>query len=202
MCAAVEHGINERSPDLECVREGEYSDRRRPTSTRSVTEDTGEPMNLRHIAGATFVAALLSATTLSFAQAQTGRFVDPKDLKWEPVPSSLPAGAQRATLSGDPTKAGPFAYRNKWPAGYRIAPHSHPSDEIVTVIQGKLYFGMGDKFDEKAGHELGPGGVAIVPAGSPHYAWTKEGTIFQVNATGPWGLTFVNPNDDPRNKKP
>jgi mannose-6-phosphate isomerase-like protein (cupin superfamily) len=159
-------------------------------------------MNLRQIAGATFVAALLSATTLSFAQAQTGRFVDPKDLKWEPVPSYLPAGAQRATLSGDPTKAGPFAYRIKYPAGYRLPAHSHPSDEVVTVIQGTVHFGMGDKLDEKAGHELHPGGVALVPAGSSHYLWTTKEAIIQVNATGPWGLTFVNPNDDPRNKKP
>jgi quercetin dioxygenase-like cupin family protein len=158
-------------------------------------------MNLRHIAGATFLPALLSATPLSFAQGQAGRVVDPKDLTWEAT-TSAPAGAQRAFVYGDPAKAGPVVYRVRFPVRYRLPPHTHPHEEVVTVIQGTVYFGMGDKFDEKAGHELRPGGVAVVPAGSPHSWWTttEEATI-QVNTTGPLALTYVNSSDDPRKKK-
>ena len=32
----------------------------------------------------------------------------PDQLKWGPAPPSLPAGAQMAVLSGDPTAKGPF----------------------------------------------------------------------------------------------
>jgi hypothetical protein len=31
-----------------------------------------------------------------------------------------------------------------------------------------------------------------------HYAWFTEPTVFQVHGVGPWGVTYVNPADDPR----
>jgi len=31
-----------------------------------------------------------------------------------------------------------------------------------------------------------------------HFAWNKEETIVQVHGVGPWGVTYVNPADDPR----
>jgi len=33
-----------------------------------------------------------------------------------------------------------------------------------------------------------------------HFAFVDEDTVIQLNSTGPWGLTYVNPADDPRNK--
>ena len=33
------------------------------------------------------------------------------------------------------------------PDGYKIAPHTHPTDEIVEVKQGTFLVGMGDTFD-------------------------------------------------------
>ena len=60
----------------------------------------------------------------------------PSDLKWGDPPPVLPKGAQMAVLAGDPTKAGLFVVRLKMPAGYKIMPHSHPTDENITVISG------------------------------------------------------------------
>jgi hypothetical protein len=34
--------------------------------------------------------------------------------------------------------------------------------------------------------------------GTNHFAWTDEETIVQLNGNGPWGVTYVNPADDPR----
>ena len=31
-----------------------------------------------------------------------------------------------------------------------------------------------------------------------HFAWTTEETIIQLHGTGPWGINYVNPKDDPR----
>ena len=70
--------------------------------------------------------------------------VTPNDVKWGPAPKVLPAGAQAAALFGDPTKEGLFALRIKFPAGYAIAPHTHPVDEVVTVISGTFNLGMGE----------------------------------------------------------
>jgi quercetin dioxygenase-like cupin family protein len=47
-------------------------------------------------------------------------------------------------LAGDPTAStGDFRIRFKMPAGYKIAPHTHPHRENVTVLSGTLKVGMG-----------------------------------------------------------
>ena len=46
------------------------------------------------------------------------------------------------------------------------------------------------------------GSVVIMPAGGiPHYGWASEETIVQVHIDGPLQITYVDPEDDPRNKK-
>src|SRR3970040_799209 len=69
--------------------------------------------------------------------------VVPSDLKWVDGPQSLPKGAKIAVLEGDPSKPGPFTMRAKMPANYKIAPHTHPAVEHVTVISGTCYMGLG-----------------------------------------------------------
>src|SRR3954468_16457940 len=63
------------------------------------------------------------------------------DLKWGPAPDALPAGAQAAVVDGDPSKAGLFVVRVKFPDGYKVMPHWHPTDEGVTVLSGTLKAG-------------------------------------------------------------
>ena len=57
--------------------------------------------------------------------------------------AGTPEGAQIAVLYGDPGKAGPFVFRLKFPAGYKVAAHMHPNDYDVTVLSGTMYLGMG-----------------------------------------------------------
>ena len=38
------------------------------------------------------------------------------------------AGMEQVNLVGDPTKPGPYTLRLKFPAGYMLAPHSHPDN--------------------------------------------------------------------------
>ena len=92
----------------------------------------------------------------------------------------------------------PFTMRLKFPANYRIPPHWHPAVERVTVLSGALYMGVGEKFDAGASQALKVGGLAIMPARSPHFAWTREETVIQLHGTGPWGITYLNPDEDPR----
>ena len=122
------------------------------------------------------------------------------DLKWAPAPASLPAGAEVAILEGDPAKEGPFTMRLKLPAGYKIPPHSHPGIEHVTVISGSFAMGTGEKFDEAAMMTMPAGGFALMKIGTKHFAMSKEGCVVQVHGVGPWGITYVNPADDPRKK--
>jgi quercetin dioxygenase-like cupin family protein len=121
-------------------------------------------------------------------------------VKWGPPPAVLPPGAQFAVIDGDPAK-GPLTVRIKMPAGYKIPPHWHPTDEHVTVLSGTLGIGMGDKLDPEHGQMLKVGGYAVAPASAHHFAWTTSGAIVQVHMNGPFGITYVNPADDPSAKK-
>ncbi len=125
----------------------------------------------------------------------------PNGIEWQPAPASLPPGARVAVLEGDPAKAGPFTMRLWMPAGYRIPPHTHPSDERVTVISGTFHVGVGSAFDEAAGTALPSGTYAALAPNTAHFAWTKVETVIQLNNIGPWSLTYVNPGDDPRSKR-
>jgi quercetin dioxygenase-like cupin family protein len=125
--------------------------------------------------------------------------VSPDTLKWA-EPPILP-GAKLAVVQGDPSKEGPFVYRLKMPAGYKVPPHFHKAAENVTVLTGVFYLGLGEKFDQGSGQELPVGGFVSVPPKHPHYAWAgPQETVVQVHGVGPTDLTFVNPADDPRKK--
>ena len=126
--------------------------------------------------------------------------VTPDAVKWVDAPPSLPAGAKWAVLEGNPTQAGPFAFRVKVPAGYKMPPHTHPNLEHVTVISGTFQFGMGEQFDESKVKPMPAGSLVVIPTDSPHYFLTKDETVVQVHGIGPWGITFVNSADDPRQR--
>jgi quercetin dioxygenase-like cupin family protein len=126
--------------------------------------------------------------------------VSPDQLKWGPGPASLPAGAEVAVIEGDPGKAGLFTLRAKVPDGYTVPPHSHPTDEHITIISGALMMAMGSKMDESAMQTLAAGGYATMPARANHYVRAKGATIIQVSAMGPFEVKYADPKDDPRKK--
>jgi len=121
-------------------------------------------------------------------------------LKWVDS-TALPKGAQGVVLVGDPSKAGEIVVvRSKFRPNYLAPPHKHPFTETITVISGEVGFGMDEKVT-KTGEMAKPGAFMLNPAGHAHYVWTgdKE-AIIQVQYTGPGGITYVNPEDDPRKK--
>jgi quercetin dioxygenase-like cupin family protein len=121
----------------------------------------------------------------------------PADLKWGDPPPVFEKGASFTVISGNPAEAGLYVVRLKMPAGYKIAPHWHPTDEHVTVISGTFALGMGEKFDKATMTVLPAGGYALLPAEMRHYAMAKTAAIVQVHGMGPFKLTYVNPADDP-----
>jgi quercetin dioxygenase-like cupin family protein len=126
--------------------------------------------------------------------------LSPPEIKWGPAPPSIPPGAQAAVLYGDPGKDGLFALRLKLPKGYHIPPHTHPKPEIVTVLSGTFRLGMGKTADQSKAQALPTGSFFAMSPGMEHYAYADDDTVIQLNSTGPWGLTYVNPKDDPRQK--
>ena len=158
---------------------------------------------------ALFVAAAGIAGASAFAQtavpqgaAKPGAhvMVAAGDVKWGPGPAALPPGAQAAVLDGNPATSGLFVLRVKFPDGYQVAPHSHPTDEHLVVVSGTLMAAVGDTVQAAEMHALPSGGYAKMPAGTNHYVRAKGETIVQITGTGPFEVKYVNPGDDPRRK--
>jgi hypothetical protein len=60
---------------------------------------------------------------------------------------------------------------------------------------------MGDKLDRNKTLELTSGGFAVAPAGMHHFAWAKGETVVQISGNVPFGITYVDPEDDPSKKQ-
>ena len=125
----------------------------------------------------------------------------PDALKWQASPA-FPKGVLVATLAGNPSAKGDtVVMRIKFPPHFTMPPHTHSYSEVVTVISGSIGTNGGVTVD-KAGGLLPPGSLWVYPARHPHYAWTGDyEAVLQVQFTGPSGIEYVNPADDPRRQK-
>ncbi|MBJ6127872.1 cupin domain-containing protein [Microvirga splendida] len=155
-------------------------------------------MQLFTLKAATCASALLLSLTPAFAQQHQHVMANPGDVTWKDGPPSLPKGAQMSVLYGDPSKDGVFVMRLKLPANYRIPAHTHPVDEVVTVISGQFNIGMGTNSDPAQMKAIESGGVVAMAPGTPHNVKIDQETVVQLSTRGPWGIAYVNPADDPR----
>lgn len=160
---------------------------------------TNVPMHTSR--GVWHAAAALAAIALLVpaAMAQDDHVLIESDaFDYQAGPPSLAEGAEYQVLYGDPGADGVFAMRLKLPDGFHIAPHHHGQPEIVTVISGNFRVGMGEEADRDNATSLEPGGFFAYPPGMAHYAYADGETVIQLNSTGPWTITYVRAEDDPR----
>src|SRR6476660_5723831 len=124
---------------------------------------------------------LIRSVTALLASTATG--AQAKGMKWmDASGAGLPAGAKIAVASGDPSKAGPFVIRAKFPANYTVPPHSHPGDEVVRVMSaGTLTYGMGDKVNPGSSGSLTKGYHVTMGAGMNHWVTTTDPVEIQVS---------------------
>lgn len=157
------------------------------------------------------LAAAMTVSRPALAQDQVAAIPDPgppehllfgvEDIAWVDGPGSLEPGAQVAILEGDPSAPGVFTLRIRMPDGFRISPHWHPNPERLTVISGVFRLGDGETFDAAATTPLRPGSYTSMPPGMRHFAVTEGETVIQLTSTGPWVITYVHPEDDPRRRE-
>ncbi len=136
--------------------------------------------------------------TMASASTATADTAADAGLTWGPAPPGLPAGAQVAVLSGDPTKAGPFTLRVDMPPEYAIRPHHHPTSEELRLVEGTLHYGHGDKWDQGAMKAMAVGEPVKLGAKENHYLHAASRVVLEVQSTGPFGITYVDKKDDPR----
>lgn len=117
--------------------------------------------------------------------------LSPDEIQWGTSPKS-PSALQVMVLAGDAKKAMLYTVRIKIPANFKVEPHWHAEDRMVSVISGTLHYGYGDTFDEAKMKALPPGSFFTEPAKQPHFAWAKSGdVIVQVTGVGPTGTTYL-----------
>jgi quercetin dioxygenase-like cupin family protein len=154
------------------------------------------------VASTIFVGLLLTLPAV-WTDAQAGGHISlvPSELKWNDAPGLGP-GVKIAIIEGDPKAASPLMMRIKLPPNAKIAPHTHPAIEHVTVLSGTFYLGIGEKVDASKAIAYPAGGVVVIPQGMPMFAFTKgKETIVQVHGIGPWATNYLNPADAPAAQK-
>jgi hypothetical protein len=145
---------------------------------------------------------LLTAATAFGQAAKSQNAFTPSQIKFGPAPPFLPPGAQLAVIEGDPMGAsGDYTIRLKMPTGYKVAPHTHPFRENVTVISGTLKVGMGDKFDTAHMMTFPAGSFAYLDPDMHHYAMASGPTIIQVHGMSPVKFNYIDPAYDPAKAK-
>ena len=128
---------------------------------------------------------------VAHSSASTGvRILQPSAMQWKPVPG-YPPGYERAMLEGEADQPVPITYRVRLPDGFRFAPHVHPWNEHVTVLEGKWRLGIGKTFDVATMTTLEAGSFVIIPAGVPHFVVAEGQTVVQVHGVGPLGMKLV-----------
>ena len=70
--------------------------------------------------------------------------------------------------------------------------HTHPQDELVTVIEGTWFLGEGAKFDSAKLKGYPAGSFIVIPRGIPHFAAAKKGTVVvQLSGTEKFQTEYV-----------
>jgi len=134
-----------------------------------------------------FAAATSSLFSLPAIGAATPILTQPETLAWIPA-AGLPEGGKMTVLYGDPTKAGPFAVRFEFPAGYEVPTHSHPTDEFITILSGKGRMAFGEKATAADAQPLVSGTFMVLPAGAWHHLWIDGDTVLELHSMGPFGV--------------
>jgi len=103
-------------------------------------------------------------------------------------------GMKIAAIHGDPNaESGFYVVRLAFPAGYKFPPHWHPMTENVTVLEGELWLGMGDKRDESKLTGYKPGSFLFIPGKMAHFGGAKGATIIQLHGQAPFKIELANP---------
>ena len=82
--------------------------------------------------------------------------IDWSSIPWTPVRE----GVERKAFSGE----GATVSLNRLMPGHEPRPHSHPHEQIAYIVEGRMRFFIGDQT-----HDLGPGGLVVIPGGVTHW---------------------------------
>lgn len=141
------------------------------------------------VASATPAAVVTPGAAVAEAKAPIRAHKD--RMRWIEGPPAI-KGSRMTVLEGNPKQPGLFTVRLSVPAGSKVPLHTHPQDERVTVLDGKVTVILGSDPAEK-GEAFGPGDFYLNPAGLPHTIVFEEKSTVQITGMGPWEVTPASP---------
>jgi uncharacterized RmlC-like cupin family protein len=137
------------------------------------------------------LVAVTSAMTSAGQNKKEVVGLTPEQVRWF-TPPYYKDGRQRAQMYGDSSRGGAWVDRVKIPSGGRVLAHTHPHDELVTVIQGIWYLGEGVKYDPAKLKGYPADSFIVIPAGVPHFVAAKDGAVIvQLSGTGKFGTDYL-----------
>ena len=144
-----------------------------------------------------FAAITTAAITLTLADADKKEItaITTQQVRWF-TPSYYTDGRERAQLLGDSSQGGAqggtWIDRVKMPADTRVRAHTHPKDELVTVIEGTWYLAEGSQSDSTNLKPYPAGTFIVIPAGVPHFVAAQDGTVIvQLYGTGKFQTDYL-----------
>lgn len=141
------------------------------------------------IASATPAAVVTPGATVAEAKAPIRAHKD--RMRWIEGPPAV-KGSRMTVLEGNPKQPGLFTIRLSVPAGSKVPLHTHPQDERVTLLEGKVTVVLGSDPAAK-GEAFGPGDFYLNPAGMPHTVVFEDKSTVQITGMGPWEVTPASP---------
>lgn len=140
---------------------------------------------------ATAVTAVAWSTSLAEQTKKEIVGLTADEVRWF-TPPYYSDGRQRAHLFGDSSQGGAWIDRVKIPGSARVLAHTHPQNELVTVIEGTWYLGEGTKFDSAKLKGYPARSFIVIPAGVPHFVAAKEGAVVvQLSGDGKFQTDYL-----------
>lgn len=128
---------------------------------------------------------------IDFAEGVVQHAVPSAEMPWKPCPPNLPSGCEIAVLEGDPRGYGLFTVRFRLSEDFVMPPHTHPENERVTILKGKMAVAFGADGLRADAREFGPGDYYVNARGAVHTVWASRSSEIQITGIGPWEAHFI-----------
>ncbi len=106
-------------------------------------------------------------------------------------PHVLNKGARDIILYGNPAKVENYVFRFKLPKNFEIKPFILNAQIFLTVIEGEILIGKGDKFIKNSMKILTSKSFCFIPDNYPIYFISSEETILQFHGIGPVDFNYI-----------
>ena len=131
---------------------------------------------------------------MEFPDGVVQHVVTAKDTPWRPCPPNLPSGCEIAVLEGNPQGSGLFTVRFRVSGEFFMPHHTHPQDERVTVLEGKMLVAFGTSAAREDAKQFGPGDYYVNKREEVHAVWAEGTSVIQITGMAPWIADFVDDN--------